>query len=125
MGSTNSRSSVVVVEPKNQQITHQTINMAQKTNSSTNSLLQAPLQQFNIISQSQSSEQSPLSGITAQLAAHNTTIPSMAAKAAEAVFGRNNVINNAGDHLRDMRQGTTGSWVTGAQSNQHSTTIGV
>ena len=123
--STNSRSSVVVVEPRNQQITHQTNNMAQKTNSSTNSLLQAPLQQFNIISQSQSSEQSPLSGMTAQLAAHNTTIPSMAAKAAEAVFGRNNVINNAGDHLRDMRQGTTGNWVTGAQSNQHSTTIGV
>ena len=123
--STNSRSSVVVVEPRNQQITHQTNNMLQKTSCSTNSLLQTPLQQLSSISQSQSSGQSPLSGMTAQLAAHNTTIPSVAAKAAEAVFGRNTVINNAGDHLRDMRQGATGSWMTGAQANQHSTTIGV
>ena len=123
--STNSRSSVVVVEPRNQQITHQTKDMVQKTNCSSNSLLQSPLQQLNSISQSQSSGQSPLSGMTAQLAARNTAIPSVAAKAAEAVFGSNTVINNAGDHLRDMRQGATGSWVGGAQANQHSTTVGV
>ena len=123
--STHSRSSVVVVEPRNQ-MGHQTNVIIQATNSLSSSLLQTPNQQLSSSSQTQSGGQNTLGGMTAQLAVHNASIPSVAAKAAEAVFGRNAVVHHQGNQLRDGRQGVAQSWAAAAvQVNQHSTPVGV
>ena len=103
--STQSRSSVVVVEPRSQQMGHQPSVIIQTTNSLSTSLLQTPNQHLNIYTQTQPVGQNSLGGVAAQLAVHNASIPSVAAKAAEAVFGRNTVVHNHGNQLRDGRQG--------------------
>jgi hypothetical protein len=108
------------------QMGHQPNVIIQTTNSLSTSLLQTPNQHLNINTQTQPVGQNSLGGVAAQLAVHNASIPSVAAKAAEAVFGRNTVVHNHGNQLRDGRQGVAESWTAAAvQVNQHSTPVGV
>ena len=123
--STQSRSSVVLVEPRYQQLGPQSNDPIQLIKVTSNSSLNASTQPLNSIVQAQPLGHDRLGGMAAHLAAQNTSIPSVAAKAAEAVFGRSNIVQHASTQLRDGRHGTAESWAAAVQVNQHSATAGV
>ena len=119
--STQSRSSTILVEPRNQQLGPQSNDTIKFINVTSTSSLNASAQPLNSIVQAQPLGYNRLGGMTAHLAAQNTSIPSVAAKAAEAVFGRSNIVHHAGTQLRDGRHGAAESWAAAVQVNQHST----
>ena len=123
--STQSRSSVILVEPRNQQLGPQSNYPIQLINVTSSSSLNAPAQPLNSIVQAQPLGHNRLGGMAAHLAAQSTSIPSVAAKEAEGVFSRSDIVHHAGTQLKDGRHGVAESWAAAVQVNQHSTAAGV
>jgi len=119
--STNSRSSIVVVEQRNLPTQHGNPGtlVLPSTSVTPTSLFQTQTHHLSSVVQSQPAVHTTLGGVAAQLAVHNASIPSVAAKAAEAVFGRAAVVHHGAAPIRDVRHGASDSWTAAAQVNQH------
>ena len=116
--STNSRGSIVVVEQRNlPQVQGANQNTLMLPSVIPTSMIQTQAQHLSSVSQNRPVVHGALGGVAAQLSAHNARIPSVAAKAAEAVFGRAAVGNQGHAPNRETGQGAANSWPTSVQIN--------
>ena len=122
--STNSHASIVVVEPRSHQLQQQgLVPHANASTVSTTPLIQPQTHNISSVATSQVVAHSALGGMAAQLAAHSASIPSVAAKAAEAVLGRAAVVPHGNISTRDGRQSVADSWAAAVQASQHTSHV--